>query len=89
MFAYLKAKLFGGIESKVPGFIGECYPTWVNRNQVMNRFDGGVTGFFKLVKGSKEFHGIVGNDGCVYSTERVYGRFTTPRPVPVLGAYEA
>lgn len=80
MFALIKAKLFGHIyQSEVPDHIGECYPVWVNRNQVCNRLDGGVTGFFKLLTGGEQFHGIVWNDGKVYSTEGVYGTFRGPR----------
>ncbi len=55
------------LTSKVRRHEGLCKPTWVNCNQVCNRFDNGVTGFFKLVKRrfgfylktGKEFHGIV------------------------------
>jgi len=36
--------------SKVKGFEGPCYPVWLNDNQVCNRLDRGVTGFFKLKK---------------------------------------
>jgi hypothetical protein len=62
--------------SKVPGHEGLCKPTWLNTNEVYNRLDGGVTGFFKTVKRrllvfyfrtGKEFHGIIKN-GNVYST---------------------
>jgi len=57
----------GTILSKVPGFEGECRPTWVNRNEIYLRVDGGVSGFFRLTKRKwgitfkvgKEFHGIV------------------------------
>lgn len=45
---------------------GECYPIWINQNQVDNRLDGGVSGFFRQVKRwhgipycvGEEFHGI-------------------------------
>jgi len=64
------------LNSKVPGFVGECSPTWINYNQVDHRIDGGITGFFKLVKKvwifkvktGKEFHGIIKN-GIVETTE--------------------
>lgn len=63
--------------SKVKGFEGTCSPTWLNTNQILNRLDQGVTGFFKLVKPSffglrktgKEFHGIINQDGIVETTE--------------------
>lgn len=64
------------LDSQVEGFEGPCLPTWLNHNQVDNRLDGGVTGFFKLVdkfggvpirKKGAEFHGII-KDGKVYST---------------------
>ncbi len=63
------------INSVVPGHRGRCRPTWWNRNQVCNKFDGGVTGFFRLVhrrwgflvKYGPEFHGIA-RDGEVHST---------------------
>ena len=62
--------------SKVRRHEGLCKPAWVNRNQVCNRFDNGVTGFFKLVKRrfgfylktGKEFHGIVRSNNIVEST---------------------
>ena len=66
-------------QSKVPGYEGPCKPTWINKNQVCNYLDGGVTGFFKLVtrfphipvwvKTGKEFHGIIRESGIVESTE--------------------
>ena len=63
--------------SEVKGFEGLCKPTWINRNIVCIRLDGGITGFFKLVKKrwgfyfktGKEFHGIIDYKGYVYSTE--------------------
>ena len=63
--------------SKVKGYEGPCKPTWINKNQVCHRLDGGVTGFFKLVKKrfgfyfrtGKEFHGIVKDGRTVKSTE--------------------
>lgn len=56
------------LTSTVPGHEGPCVHTWLNRNQVSNRFDGGVTGFFRRVKlwrgwplwkTGPEFHGII------------------------------
>lgn len=63
------------LHSNVPHHIGPCRPTWVNRNQVCNMIDGGVSGFFKLVRlrygmwwrYGPEFHGIV-KKGEVYHT---------------------
>jgi len=63
--------------SKVKGFEGQCKPTWLNHNLVYHRFDGGVSGFFKLVekrfgyyfKIGEEFHGIVRDGQTVESTE--------------------
>lgn len=63
--------------SKVKGHEGSCKSTWINKNQVCHRFDGGITGFFKLVKKrfgfyfktGKEFHGIVRDGRTVGSTE--------------------
>jgi hypothetical protein len=55
------------LRSKVPGYVGQCVPVWVNDNSVCNRLDGGISGFFRLVrhrwygrqKYGDEFHGIV------------------------------
>lgn len=55
------------LQSKVPGYPGPCVPIWVNDNSVCNRLDGGISGFFRLVrhrwygrqKYGDEFHGIV------------------------------
>jgi len=66
------------LESYVKGYEGYCKPTWINKNQVYHRMDGGVTGFFKNtkkwlcfdIKIGEEFHGIIKNDGCVYSTDK-------------------
>jgi len=63
--------------SKVKRHEGLCKPTWINKNQLCHRFDGGVTGFFKLVKKrfgfyfktGEEFHGIVRDGETVESTE--------------------
>lgn len=58
------------IESKVLGFEGECRIEWANNNQAVNRLDGGVCVFAKLVKRNrlgwpckygKTFHGIIKN----------------------------
>lgn len=70
--------------SKVCGHEGECSPTWLNKNSVFNRFDNGVTGFFKSVKEvsflflkfkvkyGPEFHGIINSDKIVTSTKNEY-----------------
>lgn len=63
--------------SKVEGYKGPCRPTWINKNQVCNRLDGGFTGFFKLVKKrfglhfktGEQFHGIVKDGKTVETTE--------------------
>jgi hypothetical protein len=59
----------GFLISEVPGHEGVCQHTWLNRNQVCTRFDGGITGFFRLVKKvrwwpwlvkyGEKFHGII------------------------------
>jgi len=66
------------IKSMVDGHEGDCSQTWINRNQVYNRLDQGVTGFFKNTKKvffglltvhtGEEFHGII-EDGVVQTTE--------------------
>ena len=66
-------------DSKVNGFEGKCKPVWSNNKTFLNRIDGGVSGFFKLVvkkygfywKTGEEFHGIITNwnDKIVKSTE--------------------
>lgn len=65
------------LTSKVEGFEGPCLPTWINRNQVCVRLDGGVSGFFKrvhllwgfpLCRYGEEFHGIVRDRRTVQST---------------------
>ncbi len=66
--------------SRVKGFEGLCKPTWINKNQVCHKFDGGVSGFFKLVKmkwgfyfkTGKEFHGII-KDGKHVDTTKSEG----------------
>jgi hypothetical protein len=69
--------------SDVPDYEGECTPVWLHGNQVLDRLDGGATGFFKRVSVSticglkfkarygEEFHGIISN-GRVISTEGRY-----------------
>lgn len=55
----------------IPGHTGLCVAVWLNRNQVANRLDQGITGFFKHVeKGwifyhtvGPEFHGRIVWDG--------------------------
>lgn len=64
------------LKSNVPYYEGPCKPTWLNRNQIDNRMDGGVSGFFKIVrklrflpfyvKTGREFHGII-KGGVVYT----------------------
>ena len=65
------------LRSNVPGFKGQCVPTWINNNQIDRRLDQGITGFIKLVKRwpilgwikhGEEFHGIIRN-GIVETTE--------------------
>ena len=81
MINYLAAKLLGVgvLNSKVPGHRGKCYATWLNDNIFCRRMEGpGVTGFFKLLDGGKEFHGIVWDDGVVWSSLGVYSSFKGP-----------
>jgi hypothetical protein len=57
------------LQSKVKGHEGDCVYTWMNRNLVTNRLDGGISGYFRntkeiffglfTIKTGKEFHGIV------------------------------
>lgn len=66
--------------SEVKGHEGECKPTWLNTNSFWNRFDGGISGFFKNVKQisflflkfritcGEEFHGIINRNNRVVST---------------------
>ena len=61
------------LDSLVQGHEGKCKPTWINKNQVCNHFDGGITGFFKNInkwgfKCGEEFHGIILNDRKIYTT---------------------
>ena len=69
--------------SKVPNHEGPCRAVWLNQNQVHHRLDGGVMGFFRLVRRGpwlwpvwlaygSEFHGIIrGRSGVVVSTKEV------------------
>lgn len=78
------------MNSKVPGHMGKCKPVWINPNRMCHRADGGVTGYFKNVIPKKflgiqynkmigeEFHGIIWDDGNIYSTEGVYSTFRGP-----------
>ena len=61
--------------SDVPGYEGLCKASWLNRNQVCHRFDGGISGFFRLVRRNRfgflrrwgpEFHGMI-----EYNSDRV------------------
>lgn len=57
------------MESDVPNHKGPCLLTWANRNQIDNRLDGGISGFFRKAEPTiiswvyrmtgTEFHGIV------------------------------
>jgi hypothetical protein len=79
MFNYLRALMFGFLPSRVPGHLGDCYPVWLERNQVVLRLEGpGICGFFKSRPFGPEFHGILWTDGNVWSTEGVYGMFRGP-----------
>lgn len=70
-------------KSEVKQFEGACSPTWLNTNQYDVRTQNvrGITGFFKLVKKhwfwgvikhGKEFHGYIGTDNVVRTTEGIY-----------------
>lgn len=67
------------IESKVPDFEGLCSPTWLNHNQIDNRLDRGITGFFRIIKkkfifyyrSGEEFHGIVRRNK-IHTTKGLY-----------------
>lgn len=81
MFAYLKAKLFGigVLNSEVPGHKGPCYPVWLNENLFLRVEGPSVSGFFKLMSGGEEFHGVVWpEDEIVWSSMGVYGTFRGP-----------
>lgn len=66
------------LASKVRGFDGRCFPTWLNTNAVCLRFGDGLTGFFRLARKvpglplyygvGEEFHGRV-ESGEVVTTE--------------------
>lgn len=67
--------------SLVKYFEGECSPVWLNNNLVCRRVDTRITGFFKLVKKGwfgikykygKQFHGYIGSDFKIRTTEGVY-----------------
>lgn len=64
--------------SKVKGHEGRCFCTWKNTNQLDNRVDGGITGFFSLYRNPfKEFHGMFFKDTktgktVILSTEGKY-----------------
>jgi len=54
--------------SEVKGHEGPCKASWLNKNQIANRMDGGVTGFFRTVRRNRfgfwrrfgpQFHGII------------------------------
>lgn len=69
------------LKSLVPGFEGQCKPTWLNKNQVDIRVTGAITGSFKLVrkhwlfgyiKTGKEFHGYISSKGDVRTTKGIY-----------------
>lgn len=68
------------LESLVDGFEGECLPVWLDRNIVNIRITG-MTGYFRLIKKGwfgikyktgKEFHGYIGSDRKVRTTEGLY-----------------
>lgn len=65
------------LPSLVRGHVGPCKPTWLNRNEIARRIDGGTTGFFRNtrtilgfinVKTGEEFHGII-RGGVVYNIQ--------------------
>jgi hypothetical protein len=65
-------------QSQVPDHEGRCAATWLQGNRLINRIDGGVTGFFRQAKRGwfgfwyrtgPEFHGLLSWDGVVRSTE--------------------
>jgi len=82
--SFLKNKIFvkppPKLISKVPGYEGLCWKTWVNRSSLDRRLFGGTTGFFKLMKKKFgityqygfEFHGII-RDNEVHTTEGMTG----------------
>lgn len=69
------------LTSIVKGHEGKCKPTFLNRNSVDLRTTTRITGCFKNVKKGflgiackhgKEFHGYIGSDWIVRSTEGIY-----------------
>lgn len=67
--------------SLVKEFEGECSPTWLDGNSTSLRITTRMTGFFKLVKVGrfgikykygKEFHGYIGSDSKIRTTEGIY-----------------
>lgn len=70
---------FCRFESLVPGHEGICRPIWLNKNEFFNRCDRGISGFFKLggvpFLGGPEFHGIIRDDGKVYTTQAAYDKY--------------
>lgn len=68
------------LESEVSGHEGSCLFTWENKNQIDNRMERGVSGFFRHAESTiipcvyrmtgEEFHGIVfWNTNIVETTE--------------------
>jgi len=66
--------------STVPGFLGECAPTWLD-SPTGARMTGAMTGFFKMtkknifgfkIKTGKEFSGYISSKGDVRSMEGIY-----------------
>lgn len=66
--------------SHVPNFTGQCTDVWLNTNQIDLRTNSvpEFTGFFRLTKKNwlgrlkpygKEFHGYLGDDNIVRTTE--------------------
>ena len=73
--------------STVPRHEGPCVPVWLNTNRVSNRFDGGVTGFFRrvyvrggivLFKFGPQFHAIIRDGRTVESTTRYPDNSNSP-----------
>ena len=71
-------------DSKVPGHMGLCVPTWRNQNYICNREDGGMSGFFRKARkicryfywtSGEQFHGLVPFDTrTAMSTHECYNR---------------
>lgn len=78
----LRVSFKSPFKSIVPDHKDSCFFTWRNENQIDNRLDGGVSGFFRKAESTfipwvyklsgKEFHGIVmyWRPDTVQSTER-------------------